>query len=128
MEEFEIAAFVGLGDFLFEEFSVAPGEAFFGRRPGSATGREFFFADVKSEGAIGGIEFDHVAVLHEGERAADRGFGRNVEDAGPVRGAGHAGIGDAEEIADAFFEKVLWNRQASRIRECRARRWGRRFA
>jgi len=84
VEEFKIAAFVGLGNFLFEEFSVAPGETFFGRRPDSATGREFFFADVKSEGAIGGIKFDHVAVLHEGERAANRGFGRNVEDASPV--------------------------------------------
>lgn len=107
VEEFEIAAFIGLGDFLFEEFSVAAGESFFGRSPGGATGREFFLADVKRDGAISGIEFDHVTILHESERAADRRFRRNVEDAGAVGSAGHAGIGDAEEIANAFFEEVF---------------------
>ena len=64
---------------------------------------------MESDGAILDIEFDHVAILHQSERAADRGFGRYVQDAGAIRSAGHAGVGDAEDIADAFFEKVFWN-------------------
>ena len=39
VEEFDIATFVGLSDFFFEEFSVAAGEAFFGRRPGFVASR-----------------------------------------------------------------------------------------
>ena len=109
VEEAEVAAFVGLGDFVFEELAVTTGVAFFGRGPGGASGREFFVADVKGEGAIGDIEFDEIAILHEGEGAADGGFGRNVEDAGSVGSAGHAGIGDAEDVADSFFEEVFWN-------------------
>lgn len=109
MEEAEVTAFVGLGDFVFEELAVTTGVTFFGRSPGGAAGGELFFADVKSDGAIGDIEFDEVAILHEGEGAADRGFGRDVEDAGTVGSTGHSGIGDAEDVADSFFEEVFWD-------------------
>jgi len=109
VEEAEVTAFVGLGDFVFEELAVTTGVTFFGRSPGGAAGGELFFADVKSDGAIGDIEFDEVAILHEGEGAADRGFGRDVEDAGTVGSTGHSGIGDAEDVADSFFEEVFWD-------------------
>ena len=71
VEEFEVAAFVGLGDFVFEEFTVTTGVAFFGRIPGGASGGEFFFADVEGEGSVRDVELDLVAVLDEGEGAAD---------------------------------------------------------
>ena len=45
---------------------------------------------------------DPVAGLDDGERAADGGFGRDVEDDGAEGGAAHAGVGDAHHVFDAL--------------------------
>ena len=113
VEEMKVAAFVSLRDFLFEKFAVAAGEAFFRRRPGGLALGEFVIADVKGEGSVLGVEFDEVAVLHESQRSADGGFRRDVKDASAVRGARHAGIGDAENVADSLLEEIVGNGEHS---------------
>ena len=47
------------------------------------------------------VEGDGIAGLDDGERAADGGFGRDVQDNGAKGGAGHAGVGDANHVLDA---------------------------
>ena len=57
------------------------------------------------------VHLDQVAGPHEGERAADRGFGRDVQDAGAVGGAAHPGVRDAHHVAHALLEQLLRHRQ-----------------
>ena len=45
-----------------------------------------------------GVERDLVAVLHQGDRAADLGFGRDVADDEAVAAAGEAAVGDEGDV------------------------------
>ncbi len=106
-EEAEVASFVGLGDFVEEELAVAAGEFRWWWRPLAAAACEFRVADEEFERAVGDVELDEVACLDEGERATRCGFRGHVQDAGAVAGAAHAGVRDADHVADAGFEEFL---------------------
>ena len=56
--------------------------------------------DQEVERAVGDREGDAVAVAHEGERATDGGFRRDMENDRAVGGAAHAGVGDADHVLD----------------------------
>ena len=61
---------------------------------------DFGFGDEEVEAAGFDVEGDAVAGADDGERAADGGLGRDVEDDGAEGGAGHAGVGDADHVLD----------------------------
>ena len=74
--EIEVAALVGLQDGLIEQMRVAaprPLRCFGGRQRGSALVK-FGGIDKKIDASPRDIKPDHVAVLHQRQRAADRGF------------------------------------------------------
>ena len=81
---------------------------------------EFVGRDVQVEAAVGDVEGDLVAGLDEGEWAAGEGLGRDVEDAGSVGGAGHAGVGDPDHVSDAGLQQLLGDREHSPLRHARA--------
>src|SRR5690349_13821007 len=92
LEEVEVAAFIGLLDMFREHPAIAALEAALGRLPfGSALGK-LGLAHVETDGARGDIERDSVAVLHERQWPADKGFRRDVQNAGAIAGAAHARI------------------------------------
>ncbi len=95
------------------ESAVATSEMLRGATPLCSARLELGFGDVEVEGAGLGIERDEVAILHESERAADEAFGRDMQDAGSVRGAAHAGIGYADHISDALLQHFLRQGQHS---------------
>ena len=64
----------------------------------------------------GHIEFDHVAILHEGEWTADERFRRDVQHARAIRRAAHAAVGDAHHVAHAEGEDLFRNRQHAPFR------------
>ena len=90
------------------------------RPPGGAPPRQFFVADVQMDFARGDIDFDLVAGLHEGQRAADKTFRRDVQDTGAVTGAAHARVGDAQHVFNAGFEEFFRDRQSAPFRHARA--------
>ena len=45
-----------------------------------------------------GVDGDRVAVLDDGERAADEGFGRDVADDEAVAAAGETAVGDERDV------------------------------
>jgi len=70
-EEIEVATLVRLGDVLLIQ---RPEAAFVLRRgslPPGAAPRQFVIADLQFQPARGHVEFDEVAVAHEGERTAN---------------------------------------------------------
>ena len=107
LEEVEVGAFVGLGDVFDVEFGVAAVVAWGGGFPGGAAGGEVFVADVEVQFPVGDVEGDEVAILDEGEGAADGGFGGDVEGAGAVGGAGHAAVGEADHVAHALEDEFF---------------------
>ena len=72
MEEAEVAAFVGLRDFVEEEREVAALDLPRRGLPCGLAGGEFVVGDFERERARRDIERDQVAVADERERAADR--------------------------------------------------------
>jgi hypothetical protein len=123
VEELEITSFVSLRDLFFEELSVAAGVAFCGGTPSCPTAGQFGLVDVQGEGALGHIELDEVPVLHEGERPSHRGLGRNMEDASAIGSPRHAGVGNAEEIADALCKEVIGKGKHAGLRDARGTDW-----
>src|SRR5438876_6829185 len=101
--EIEIAALVGLQNGLVEQMRVAaPGP--FGRRDGRKRRTALFqFLDVdqKIDASLADIEPDHVAVLDQRQRAADRGFRRDVQHDGAKGSAAHPRIRDPHHVLDA---------------------------
>src|SRR5207237_54604 len=79
-EEIEVAALVSLEDVLEVEPAVAAAVSGRGRPPLSAAAGQLGVGDVQLEAAAGDVQLDLVAIAHERERAADGGFGGNVED------------------------------------------------
>src|SRR5258708_2792748 len=83
-QEIEIAAFIGLLDVAREHPAIAALEAAFGLLPFGAAFCEFGLGHIEIDGARGDVEGDAVAVAHQGERSADEGFRRHMQDAGAV--------------------------------------------
>lgn len=78
VEEFEVAALVGLGAFVGEEQAVAALEALLRGFPRFAAFRQLLVADVEMKLSRDDVERDEVAVVDEGEGAAEGGFGGDV--------------------------------------------------
>ena len=66
------------------------------------------------------IEFNLVAIANEGERSADGRFRRDVQDDRAIRRAAHAGVGDADHIADALFQQLLRDGQVADLGHARS--------
>ena len=120
MQKIKIAAFVRLRDALREERAVAALVNDFWLLPGGAALGELGVADFEFKLARGDIELDHVAVAHEGERAADKRFRRHMQHAGAVRSAAHAGVRDTHHVAHAFLEQLFRDRQLAPLRHAGA--------
>ena len=68
------------------------------RRPGGLAARHFGIVDQQVDGARAAVDADAVAVLHQRERAADRGLRRNMSDAHAARRAGEAPVGEQRDL------------------------------
>src|SRR6476660_1615459 len=64
------------------------------RLPGPPPRSEFLVIDQEIHEASTGGDPDAVAVVHEGQGAADERFRRDIADAHPPRGSGKAAVGD----------------------------------
>ena len=96
------------------------------RLPGGEAGGDFGVGDEEVDAAGFDVEGDAVAGADDGERAADGGLGRDVEDDGAEGGAGHAGVGDADHVLDAGAGEFERDGQVAGFGHARARRRGRR--
>ena len=63
------------------------------------------------------VQFDLVARLHRGERAANGRFRRNVQHVSPEARAAHASVGHANDIVDSSPEEFCRDRQMAPFRE-----------
>jgi hypothetical protein len=52
------------------------------------------------------VQFDHVAVLNQGQRPADGCFGRRVKNDSSIGCPRHSGIGDSDHVGDSFFQEL----------------------
>jgi hypothetical protein len=52
------------------------------------------------------VDFDLVAALHQGQRAADKTFRRHVQNASSVTRAAHARVRDAQHVAHALLQEL----------------------
>src|SRR5579883_1478693 len=68
------------------------------RFPRLAAARELGSAQLDVERALGGIDFDDIAVLEQTDRAADCGFGADMTDAEAARAAREATVGDQRHV------------------------------
>jgi hypothetical protein len=127
-EEVEVAAFVGLQHRAVEERRVAAlGN---GRRAARPARRERLFparelgvVDEEIDAPGGDIEANRIAVLHQRERAAERGLGRDVQDDRAERGAAHARVGDAHHVLDALLRELLRDRKVAGLGHSRCPPW-----
>ena len=59
---------------------------------------------MQMQAALGHIQGDHVAVLHQGQGAASCGFWRGVQHHGAVGCSAHTRIADAHHVGNAFAQ------------------------
>src|SRR3984957_1947900 len=59
-----------------------------------AAARQLVVADMQMDAPRGDVDLDLVAGLHQGKRTTDKAFRRDVQNAGAVAGAAHAGVGN----------------------------------
>ena len=103
-----------------EQLRVAAGGRELSGHPGRTAGGEVFFRDAQVDAATRDVQRDEVARLDERQRASDEGLGRDVQDAGAVGGAGHAGVADPHHVADALLQQLLGDREHAPLRHARA--------
>src|SRR6516225_1211834 len=103
LEDVEIAAFVCLTCVLREDRAESPPVARWGRPPRGATERELLVADMQREPPRRDVDLDRVAVLDQRERAPDKGFRRDVQNARAVARAAHTRVRNPQHVADAFL-------------------------
>ena len=59
---------------------------------------------MQVQAALGHVELDHVAVVHQRQGATGSRFRCGVQDHGAVGGAAHAGVADAHHVSNAFTQ------------------------
>src|ERR1035441_5079060 len=101
LKKIEIAALVGLPDMLGIKRAVAARIARRRLLPRGAAAAHLVVAHMQMDAARGHIDLDLVAGLHEGKRAADEAFRRDVKNTGAVAGAAHARVGDTQHVVYA---------------------------
>ena len=79
-------------------------------RPGRPAQSEFFIGDVEVKAAALDVELNEITGPDQGEGSADGGFGRRVQDHGPVGRSAHAGVRDPDHILDAPAQELLRDR------------------
>src|SRR5690242_5418274 len=78
-QEIEVAAVLGLQHVLHVELCVAAARHGDGRPPRRLPCLQLALGHLQLEGSLGDRKPDAIAVAHQRERAAGRGFGRNVQ-------------------------------------------------
>ena len=85
-----------------------------------AAARSASDSDLEQAGV--GVDGDQVAVAHPGERAAERGLGRDVDGGRDLaRRAGHAAVGDQRDPLAAVLQHAERRASACAARACRWR-------
>ena len=92
--------------------------------PFGAAALQLVLADQEVDLARLDVDLDHVAGPDQGQRAADRGLGRDVQDAGAVGGAAHPRVGDPHHLAHALLEQLHRQRQHAPFGHAGAHRAG----
>ena len=75
--------------------------------------------DLELEQPLPDVEPDRIAVLHQPQRPAGGGFGRDMQHDRPERGTAHPCIRDAHHVLDALARKLERNRNVARFRHPR---------
>src|SRR5690606_8394007 len=118
-EEVEVRSGVGALNMSVEEPRItALGNRHIGL-PGFQACLDLRLGQVEMQAARRHVHLDHVAVPHDGERPANGGFGRRMQDHSAVCRTRHARIGDADHVGDALPEHL--GRQAHIADFCHAR-------
>src|SRR2546426_5820598 len=91
-QKIKIAAFVSLADVLREERAVAALELARRGFPGAPALHHLRVVDHELQPAARHVELDRIAGLHQRERPADPGFGRDVEHATAICRSAHARV------------------------------------
>src|SRR6185503_20656911 len=86
-QEVEVAAVLDLEHVVHVELRVAANGWRNRGLPGAFSLPQFVLRHEELDLAVPNRKLDAVAIFHQCERAADRGFGRNMEHDGAVRGA-----------------------------------------
>ena len=103
-----------------EQLGVAARGVGFSGHPRRSAGGRALLPRPEVEAAARDVEHDLVAGLHQGERPADERLGRDVQHAGAVRRAGHAGVADPHHVAHALLQQLLRDREHPPLRHPRA--------
>ena len=119
-QEVEVHALVGLEHVVEEHARVAARRRGRPRGPGGAAARQLLVAHVQRQPSVRHVELDEVAVLDEGERAADRRLGRHVQDHGAVGRAAHPRVRDAHHVLHARLEEPRRDGRRSPLGHARA--------
>jgi hypothetical protein len=75
--------------------------------------------DQQIDAALGDIEPDHVAVLHQRQRTADGGFRRDMQHDGAKCSPAHSCIRYPHHVLDASARQLLRDRQIACFRHAR---------
>ena len=84
VQKIKIAPLIGLCDVLGEEGAVAALSLLRRWLPFISPPRQLRFIDIQVQPAAFDIEFDLVPIPHQRERASDKRFWRDMQNAGPV--------------------------------------------
>ena len=83
-EKVEVAALVGLADMRRNTWRRSRAHKAAAGCPGGAPARKFVVADMRMDAACRDVDLDLVAGLHQRQRAADKTFRGDVQDAGAI--------------------------------------------
>src|SRR5690348_14184104 len=119
-EKVEVAAAVRLLDVLIVEPAIAARVPTLRGAPSLASTLELIRVDAETQPAGGNVELDDVPVAHEGERAADCGLRRNVQQGGAIGRAAHSRIRDADHVANTALEEFARQGEHAPLRHRRA--------
>ena len=118
-QEAEVTPFVRLGDFAKKEPTVTAAIRSRGRLVGGEASENLVVLDQELNAPSRDVELDHVARPDGGERAAHRGFRRDMQNVRPEARTTHAGIADANDVVNPLLEQLGGNRQMPPLGEAR---------
>src|SRR5215831_11995139 len=122
-KEIEIAPLIGLANMLRVERTIATWITWRGLLPGSTTAADFLLRDMEMNAPRRDVHLYLVAGAHKSERAADKAFRRDVENARAIARTAHACIGNAQHVANALFQQLFRDRQHAPFRHAGTAFW-----
>ncbi len=118
-QKIEIRALVGLGHALDVQLLIPALHRRCRLPPLRTPGLQFFLRHIEMELPCFHIHLNHVAVPHQRERSANRGFRSDVQDHRAISGSAHASVRDADHVFEPAFEYFGWQTHIADLRHAR---------